>query len=86
MVRIGTLPMRLLALRYGADFVFTPEVIAKKLAASTSKRIENKIWDMEGYAIDSLTGEPSLLLFTEHDKDEPEKKYAKYDELLRLGN
>ena len=43
MVRIGTLPMRLLALRYGADFVFTPEVIAKKLAASTSKRIENKI-------------------------------------------
>jgi len=51
-----------------------------------ANRIENKIWDMEGYAIDSLTGEPSLLLFTEHDKDEPEKKYAKYDELLRLSN
>lgn len=32
MVRIGTLPMRLLAKRHGADFCFTPEVIDIKLS------------------------------------------------------
>jgi tRNA-dihydrouridine synthase len=31
MVRIGTLPFRLLSLRHGADYVFTEEIIAKKL-------------------------------------------------------
>jgi len=51
-----------------------------------ANRIETKTWDMEGYAIDSITDEPSLLLFTEYDNDEPENKYAKYDELLRLGH
>jgi tRNA-dihydrouridine synthase 2 len=31
MVRIGTTPFRLLCLKYGADIVFTEEIIAKKL-------------------------------------------------------
>jgi tRNA-dihydrouridine synthase 2 len=31
MVRIGTTPFRLLALKHGADIVFTEEIIAKKL-------------------------------------------------------
>ncbi|PJF16736.1 hypothetical protein PSACC_03444 [Paramicrosporidium saccamoebae] len=35
MVRVGTLPMRLLALEYGADLVWTPEIIDKKLLTST---------------------------------------------------
>jgi len=34
MVRIGTLPMRLLALDYGADIVYTEELIDKKLLRS----------------------------------------------------
>lgn len=34
MVRIGTLPMRLLALEYGADLVWTPETVDKKLIGS----------------------------------------------------
>ncbi len=31
MVRIGTTPFRRLVLKYGADYVFTEEIIAKKL-------------------------------------------------------
>lgn len=31
MVRVGTLPMRLLALEYGADLVYTEEIIDWKL-------------------------------------------------------
>lgn len=34
MVRIGTLPMRLLALRYGADIVYTEELIDWKFLRS----------------------------------------------------
>lgn len=31
MVRIGTTPFRLLAMKHGADLIFTEEIIAKKL-------------------------------------------------------
>lgn len=34
MVRVGTLPMRLLALRYGADLVYSEEIIDFKLIKS----------------------------------------------------
>lgn len=46
MVRVGTLPMRLLALEYGADIVYSEEIIAKKFAKclrtvdEKSKRVE----------------------------------------------
>jgi tRNA-dihydrouridine synthase 2 len=39
MVRLGTLPLRLLALKYGADFVYSPEIIDKRLI--DSERILN---------------------------------------------
>lgn len=39
MVRVGTLPMRLLALEYGADLVYTEELIDWKLL--NAKRVEN---------------------------------------------
>ncbi|KAI8804646.1 hypothetical protein BJ742DRAFT_823686 [Cladochytrium replicatum] len=39
MVRVGTVPMRLLALRYGADIVYSPELIDKRLMNTT--RVEN---------------------------------------------
>lgn len=39
MVRVGTLPMRLLAVDYGADLVYTEEIIDFKL--SKSQRIKN---------------------------------------------
>ena len=45
MVRVGTLPMRLLAVDYGADLVYTEEIIDFKL--SKSQRIKN------GNSIDS---------------------------------
>ena len=37
MVRIGTLPMRLLALEYGANIVYTEELIDWKLLRSLRK-------------------------------------------------
>lgn len=40
MVRIGTLPMRLLALQYGADIVYSPEIIDRRLI--NSSRIVNE--------------------------------------------
>lgn len=42
MVRIGTLPMRLLALDYGADIVYTEELIDWKLLRSI-RRENSKI-------------------------------------------
>eukprot|EP00088_Acartia_fossae_P057356 TRINITY_DN6690_c0_g1_i1.p1 TRINITY_DN6690_c0_g1~~TRINITY_DN6690_c0_g1_i1.p1 ORF type:complete len:443 (+),score=54.28 TRINITY_DN6690_c0_g1_i1:48-1376(+) len=41
MVKVGTLPMRLLALEYGADIVYTEEIIDWKLL--NSNRVENKL-------------------------------------------
>jgi len=41
MVRVGTLPMRLLALQYGADLVYCQEIIDHKVLSCT--RIENKL-------------------------------------------
>ena len=41
MVKIGTLPFRLLALQYGADIVYTEEIIDKRLLAS--ERLENPV-------------------------------------------
>lgn len=39
MVRMGTLPLRLLALRFGADIVYTEEIVDKKMVRT--KRVEN---------------------------------------------
>ncbi|XP_044750826.1 tRNA-dihydrouridine(20) synthase [NAD(P)+]-like [Coccinella septempunctata] len=41
MVRVGTLPMRILSLRYGADLVYTEELIDWKFLKSV--RVENQI-------------------------------------------
>lgn len=37
MVRVGTLPMRILALRYGADIVYSEEIIDWKFLRSVRK-------------------------------------------------
>lgn len=37
MVRVGTLPMRLLALKYGADIVYSEELIDWKLLKTTRR-------------------------------------------------
>ncbi|KAJ1782559.1 tRNA-dihydrouridine synthase 2, partial [Coemansia sp. RSA 2399] len=37
MVRVGTLPMRLLSLRYGADLVWTPEIVDLSIAGCERK-------------------------------------------------
>lgn len=43
MVRIGTLPMRLLALDYGADIVYTEELIDRKLLRSIRRENGKKM-------------------------------------------
>ncbi|XP_011879148.1 PREDICTED: tRNA-dihydrouridine(20) synthase [NAD(P)+]-like isoform X1 [Vollenhovia emeryi] len=53
MVRIGTLPMRLLALDYGADIVYTEELIDRKLLRSV--RRENDVLGTVDY-IDKTDG------------------------------
>ena len=47
MVRIGTLPMRLLALEYGADIVYTEELIDWKLLRSV-RRVNGKFHQLGG--------------------------------------
>ena len=37
MVRVNTAPMRLLALEYGADLVYSEELVAQSLAATTRR-------------------------------------------------
>ncbi|KAJ3139193.1 tRNA-dihydrouridine(20) synthase [NAD(P)+]-like [Geranomyces variabilis] len=41
MVRVGTMPMRMLALKYGADLVYSPETVDKRLLKS--KRVVNDV-------------------------------------------
>lgn len=50
MVRIGTLPMRLLALHYGADYVYTEELIDYRLLKC--QRVENKVLGTVDYVDD----------------------------------
>ena len=52
MVRCGTLPLRLLALRYGCDTVYSEEIVDKRLIQC--RRIENKKLG----TIDFVTGQP----------------------------
>ncbi|KAI8899582.1 hypothetical protein BC833DRAFT_647756 [Globomyces pollinis-pini] len=60
MVRVGCLPMRLLALHYGADLVYSPEIIAKKLILC--KRIVNKILGTIDYVDGRGNGTAGLVL------------------------
>ena len=41
MVRMGTLPLRLLSLKYGADIVYSEEIIDKKMLRT--RRVVNGI-------------------------------------------
>lgn len=48
MVRVGTLPMRLLALDYGADIVYTEELIDWKFLKSV-RRVNGNVWQYDKY-------------------------------------
>lgn len=58
MVRVGTLPMRLLALRYGADIVYGQEIIDHKIIQCT--RTVNKLLG----TIDYTLGDGSIIFRT----------------------
>lgn len=55
MVRVGTLPMRLLALEYGADLVYTEEIIDWKLL-KTTRRVNDVLGTID--YIDQTDGSP----------------------------
>ena len=57
MVKVGTLPMRLLALEYGADIVYTEEIIDMRLLAS--ERVENTLLG----TVDYIDRRDSTLVF-----------------------
>ncbi|XP_022343049.2 tRNA-dihydrouridine(20) synthase [NAD(P)+]-like [Crassostrea virginica] len=62
MVRVGTLPMRLLALQYGADLVYTEEIIDFKILKS--KRIENAALGTVDFVLSDGT-----IIFRTHPKE-----------------
>lgn len=64
MVRVGTLPMRLLALRFGADLVYTEELIDYKLIKC--KRKVNKVLDTIDFVDEN---EGSNVVFRTCDKE-----------------
>ena len=66
MVRCGTLPLRLLALRYGADTVYSEEIVDKRLIQC--QRVVNEQLD----TIDFITGQrgnTQLVFRTSRDKE-----------------
>lgn len=64
MVRVGTLPMRLLALEFGADLVYTEELIDYKLMKC--KRVVNEVLNTIDF-IDESDG--SNVVFRTCDKE-----------------
>ncbi|KAJ3187241.1 tRNA-dihydrouridine(20) synthase [NAD(P)+]-like [Irineochytrium annulatum] len=58
-VRVGTLPTRLMALRHGADIVYSPEIIDRRL--SKSRRVENVLTGTIDY-VDEKDGSLTLRI------------------------
>lgn len=63
MVRVGTLPMRLLALEYGADLVWSPELVDKKIIAS-HRCFNPRLGTWDYLQTSANTGHSSLIFRT----------------------
>ncbi|KAL4234051.1 tRNA-dihydrouridine(20) synthase [NAD(P)+]-like protein [Mactra antiquata] len=74
MVRIGTLPTRLLALKYGADIVYSEEIIDHKILSA--ERIENTVLGTIDYVLSDST-----LVFRTH----PEEKGKVVFQMVNFG-
>lgn len=61
MVRSGELPMRLMALKYGADLVWSPEIIDRKIRTCT--RIDNTELGTVDFVETGKTGQKNSLIF-----------------------
>jgi tRNA-dihydrouridine synthase 2 len=69
MVRVGTLPMRLLALEYGADIVYSEEIIDKSILAT--QRIVNQALGTIDYVRDG-----NRLVYRTNELDTPNVFYV----------
>ena len=65
MVRVGTLPMRLLTSRYGADTVYGEEIIDRKI--TQTKRVENTLFNTIDYV--GLNGTGVVFRTCEEEKN-----------------
>lgn len=61
MVRSGELPMRLMALKYGADLVWSPEIIDRKIRTCT--RVENNELGTVDFVETGKSGQKNSLIF-----------------------
>lgn len=57
MVRASSLPFRSLALRYGADYVFSEEIIDKRILRAT------RLWNEKLETIDYVMASENVILF-----------------------
>ncbi|CAR21279.1 tRNA-dihydrouridine(20) synthase (NAD(+)) [Lachancea thermotolerans CBS 6340] len=62
MVRAGELPTRLLALKYGADLVWSPEIIDKKLI-QCKRQVNDKLKTIDFVAPSSNDNKPPCVVF-----------------------
>lgn len=68
MVRSGELPMRLMALKFGADLVWSPEIIDRKIRTCT--RVENPRLGTVDYIETGRKGDKSTIIFRTHTASE----------------
>ncbi|DBA05207.1 TPA: hypothetical protein N0F65_005057 [Lagenidium giganteum] len=80
MVRAGTLPLRLLSLRYGADLVYSEEIIDKRMIATT--RVVNEMLDMIDYT--SKNGDSVVFRTCEEEKGRVVFQIGTADPILAL--
>lgn len=71
MVRSGELPMRIMALKYGADLVWSPEIIDRKIRTCT--RLENEKLGTVDFVEPSANGKKQNIIFRTHRKLEQDK-------------
>ncbi|KAK9463435.1 uncharacterized protein V1516DRAFT_693970 [Lipomyces oligophaga] len=71
MVRSGELPTRLLSLKYGADIVWSPEIVDKKIIGCT--RVINSLHNCVEFWKEQANNKPSTLVFKKHLEHERSK-------------
>lgn len=78
MVRSGELPTRLMALKFGADLVWSPEIIDKKIR--TCSRVENKELETIDFIETGKNGSKNSLIFRTN------RKYEEGKLIFQLGS
>ena len=81
MVRASSLPLRLAALDYGADIVYSEEIPAYRAASSSCKRVVNEVTGTVDFVEPKESSKDTLVLFRTHQQREVDAKCC----VLQLG-